>query len=453
MRRLRALAAAAVIVVLVVVAMAFRSTPADEYRVDVIFDTAKGIVPGQLVKIAGARVGKVDAVELVPGPRAKVGLRIARRFEPFRSDARCQILPEGFISENYVECDPGSSVRPLATPQGGAGSPTVPVEQTAVPVSLQDVINVFSLPVDQRIRTMITTLGLGTAGRGGDLNAILRRANPALTEAGRALGILRDQRRELGDAVTQTDSVLERLAARRQDVGRFVSRAESVTAVTAAHQDDLQETIRRLPPLLTSADDGLRALRRAASSGVPVLRQVRGAAPALTDVTTSLPAFARFGLPAVRELGSAAARGRRAVRSARPVVSSLRRFAQSSGPTMANAARLFDSLAKQGGIEAVLRWTYQLATMSSGYDKVSHYVGVYINVYAQCLMNLKARGCSHAYKDEGNGTIPTNAPSAGPRKVGSYVPSGTDLVTTADQRRMVQRDPAKIKALLEYLLR
>src|SRR5215212_9814957 len=73
------------------------------YRVDVVFDTAKGIVPGQLVKVAGTRVGTVEDVNLTPDRKARLSLSMTSGPKPFRSDASCQILPEGFISENFVE--------------------------------------------------------------------------------------------------------------------------------------------------------------------------------------------------------------------------------------------------------------------------------------------------------------------------------------------------------------
>src|SRR5687768_3689159 len=102
MRRL-----AVAIAVLLSVAGAFAahvdSKPAS-FRVEAVFDTAKGMVPGQTVKIAGVAVGKVRDVRIVPGPKALLSLEIEGRFAPFHADATCRILPEGLITENYVEC-------------------------------------------------------------------------------------------------------------------------------------------------------------------------------------------------------------------------------------------------------------------------------------------------------------------------------------------------------------
>ena len=52
--------------------------------------------------------GRVERIDLAPGPKARMELSVERRFAPFRADARCSIRPEGLISENFVQCDPGS---------------------------------------------------------------------------------------------------------------------------------------------------------------------------------------------------------------------------------------------------------------------------------------------------------------------------------------------------------
>jgi hypothetical protein len=179
MRRLLMIAAAVVAVAAAALGMAARPEAHDSFVVDAIFDTAKGIVPGHVVKIAGVRVGKVEDVSLTDDQKALLRLKIDTKFRPFRADATCRILPEGLISENFVDCVPGKAARRLAV--GRDGVPTIGIDHTTVPVDLQDVINIFTLPVDQRVRAVINELGLATAGRGEDLNALLRRANPALT--------------------------------------------------------------------------------------------------------------------------------------------------------------------------------------------------------------------------------------------------------------------------------
>src|SRR5581483_8344409 len=105
-------------------------------------------------------------------------------------------------------------------PLGPDRIPTVPLTHTTVPFSLQDVLNVFSAPTDQRLGILISELGIGTAGRGVDINALLRRADPTLVSVDRTLSILNVQRADIAQAVGQTDTVLTQLAVRDSAVRR-----------------------------------------------------------------------------------------------------------------------------------------------------------------------------------------------------------------------------------------
>jgi len=95
------------------------------YRVDAIFDNASQLIPGQDVKIAGARVGSVRDVVLTPDRRARIVMDVDPRFAPFRSDADCTIQPQSIIGEKFVQCSPGT---PRGWPLRGDGdaAPTVP---------------------------------------------------------------------------------------------------------------------------------------------------------------------------------------------------------------------------------------------------------------------------------------------------------------------------------------
>ncbi|UTI66742.1 MlaD family protein [Paraconexibacter antarcticus] len=421
------------------------------YRAAAVFDTAKGIVPGQLVKIAGVRAGTVDAVAITGANKARLSFHVDAKFAPFRSDARCRILPEGLISENFVECDPG--VARTRLPAAGDGTPTVRLARTSAPVSLQDVIDVFKLPVDERIRVLIDELGLGTAGRGGDINAILRRANPALVEARRALTILDEHRRVIRAATVQSDHVLRALSRRRRELRGVVRAAAETGTATAAHAAALGHAVRLLPATLTAVREGLGALRRVAVAGTPVLGDLRAAAPVLSAVAEGLPRFTRVGDPAVRAIGAAAAAGRPALTAAAPVVAHLREGARRAIPFTSDSSRLLTSVTDTGGVESLLGLVYHFAAMSAPYDSLSHVGGALIGVYAQCLiLGLNVPGCRHDYAAPGHGTIPVNAPEAGPQRPGNLLPPTTRIVEPS-KLRLAARHPEAIRSLLEFLLK
>ena len=89
------------------------------------------LIPGQDVKIAGAKVGSVVDVKLTAEHKARIQMEVGRQFAPFRSDADCTIQPQSLIGEKFIQCTPG-------TPQGAplraaaARRPTVPLAQHAL---------------------------------------------------------------------------------------------------------------------------------------------------------------------------------------------------------------------------------------------------------------------------------------------------------------------------------
>src|SRR4051794_33583510 len=96
------------------------------YEVRAIFDDAASAVPGEDVRIAGAKVGSIGKMDVTPQKKASVVLKITNGgFSPFHSDATCTIRPQSLIGEKYVECDPGSpkqaALKTIPNGRPGAG--------------------------------------------------------------------------------------------------------------------------------------------------------------------------------------------------------------------------------------------------------------------------------------------------------------------------------------------
>ena len=83
------------------------------YEVRAIFDNVASAVPDEDVKVAGAKVGVIESMDVTHDKKAAVVLRIDDdRFTPFREDAKCSVRPQSLIGEKFVECEPGTSSRP-----------------------------------------------------------------------------------------------------------------------------------------------------------------------------------------------------------------------------------------------------------------------------------------------------------------------------------------------------
>ena len=414
----RALLAAAALIAVLAIALAGRSDGDRYYRFDAIFDTARGMVPGQLVKIAGAKVGTVQDVTLTKDRKARMTFEVDRRFGPFHADATCRILPEGFVSENFVECDPGSPDRGALRAAADTGTPTVPVNRTQVSVTLQQVIDTFSLPVSQRVRVLLTEIGGAAIGRGGDLNALLRRANPALDQTRRLLAILRRQRSDLRSSIEQTDRVLAQLAGRDAQVRAFVDRAAVVAGTTAQRQPGLRASIRRLPPLLDELDRSLTSFDRASRNLAPTARRLRAAAPGLAEINRRVPAFSKAGIPAVRSLAAAARQGTTAAPALTPIVQRLSEVSGRLAQPMALTREFLVSLRDTGGVESILNMLYGLTTLSTTFDGVSHMLSVSLVLAVKCIVDQTDPSCSQKFDGPGKGRIPINGPGGEPLSAG-----------------------------------
>jgi len=393
-----------------------------EYRVDAIFDTAKGIIPGQVVKVAGARVGTIKDVVLTPDFKARIEMKVDSEFAPFRTDASCTIQPEGLISENFVQCDPGSpSGQPLRA-QGG-NAPTVPVSRTSVPVSINDLFNIWRVPVRQRLSVVLAALGASVAGHGEDLNTLLRRANPTLGLVRKVTGILNDQKNTISQLVSDTDTVVAQLGKRSGRVASFIDNASRVTSQTGSHQEELAAAVRRLPALLDAARPALEHLDTLAANGTPVLGDLHKSAPSLNNVLTHLRPFSVAAAPALKDLGKLGVQGARTAKSGAPLVGKLRGLADTAKPAASTADSLFQNVRDRGVIEGLMSFFYYLAASTARYDSVSHMLPAHI-LLNSCgmLATAPVAGCNATYGPDQGTRKSTQKTSSGDKAPAAHKP-------------------------------
>lgn len=372
MRRVLAVAAAlAAIVGLGALVVGTSSGPPAAGRFDVIFDNARGLVAGQVVKIAGARAGTIERVVLTPGFRARIEASVQARFMPFHQDATCTIRPEALVAENYLECDPGTAASPPLRPAGGY-PPTVPVTHTTEPVSLLDLFNIFNLPTRERLSVLLDELGIATAARGQDINQVLLRANPTLSLARQAIAILRRQRSQLATLIGATNTITADAAAHTAAVRGFLDRAAALAAGLAAHRTPLAQSEARLPGLLSAADPALGQLDGVLVDGTPVLAQLHAAAPELRRASAALVPFAAAATPALSKLARALRRAVPAIRASVPLLDSVLGYARRSRPSTELAAALYPNLQRHGFVESFLSVMYYVGASLARFDSTSH---------------------------------------------------------------------------------
>jgi ABC-type transporter Mla subunit MlaD len=369
------------------------------YAVRAIFDDVASAVPGEDVKIAGAKIGKIDSMDVTPENKAAVVLKITDSgFSPFHEDARCTIRPQSLIGEKYVECDPGTPSRPelREIKDGpGEGQHLLPVKNTSSPVDIDLINNIMRLPFRQRFAILLSELGAGFAGRGEDLNELIHRANPALRETDKVLGQLADENVTLKNLAERSDQALGPLARDRKSLSGFITHANEVGEATAAKRTDIERSIQKLPEFLRQLKPTMEDLGALADEMTPTLTDLDRAAPGLGRLVVELGPFSRSATRSLTTLGDATDVGGPVLQRARPVVQDLRGFAHSAKPVSKNLDDLTASLDKTGGLEQFMNYIFFQMTAINGFDEISHYLraSLLVNVCSTYKTTGESPGC------------------------------------------------------------
>jgi phospholipid/cholesterol/gamma-HCH transport system substrate-binding protein len=374
------------------------------YEVRAIFDNVASAVPGEDVKVAGAKVGKIDSMDVTADRKAAVVLKIADgRFAPFKDDAHCSIRPQSLIGEKFVECTPGTDRgRPLQTIDkgDGKGQHLLPVASTSSPVDLDLINDTMRLPYRERLAILLDEFGAGLAGRGGDLNAVIHRANPALRETDKVLAILAQQNRVLAKLASDSDTSLAPLARERGRVSDWIVQANRTGQASAERRADIEASLRKLPGTLRQLRPLMADLEGFTDQATPVVTNLGKAAPDVSRLVRQLGPFSRASIPAITSLGEAARRGRPALVRARPLVKDLRRFGRDFKPISTNLDDLTASLNRTGGLERILDYLFFQNTAVNGFDSIGHYLRAALIVnLCTAYATSPAAGCQANYTD------------------------------------------------------
>lgn len=386
MRRLAVIAGLLVcaVVIAIVVAGASGDGDDDAYRVRAIFDSAFTLVPGEEVRVAGVTVGEIESLDVTEDKKAAVVLKITKPgFGDFRQDADCITRPQSLIGEKFIECTP-TQPRPEGTEPPppleriasgeGEGQYLLPVTNTRRSVDIDLINNIMRLPQQQRLSIILNEFGTGLAGRGEDLNEVIRRANPALMETDEVLDILRRQNRVLADLARDSDRVLQPWAERRDDVASFIDNARDVSQATADRRAQLEANFERLPRFLSELRPTLERLGSLSDEMTPVFADLGANAQDINRLVEELGPLADASRPAFDSLGDAAVVGEEAMRDIRPITRDIGALAASSAPMADDLEALLTSLRRTGGIERLMDLIFFSTTSINGFDQSGHYL-------------------------------------------------------------------------------
>jgi len=399
MTRRLIIAAGLVAAVVVVVLLVSGGGSSNGYVVRAVFDNGAFMVNGEQVRVAGANVGEIESVDVTragetvayrdgkpisaPGKAIIVMTITDPSFQDFRSDASCLIRPQSLIGEKFVDCRttlpraPGSQPPPplKQIPDGepGEGQYLLPLGSNSTSVDPDLINDIQSLPYAQRFRLIFNELGAGLAGRGEDLEVLVKRANPVLRDVDRLFGILSAQRDRLTQLAADSEAILRPLSRERSHVAGFFTNAGAAGQASAEKGPQLEAALRKFPTFLVEFRKTMRSLQEFSDAGTPVFEQLGIAAPSLTDTTRTLTPFSEATTVALKSLGNAGEASGPIFAEADPVVRKARDLAKSGVKPTTELARLFTSLKKTKGWDGLVELIYNTTASINGFDQYGHF--------------------------------------------------------------------------------
>lgn len=228
------------------------------YTLTAYFLSAEGLTPENDVVVSGARVGKVVSVELAPEAEgsqggAKVVIQIDKSSAPLHRGTHATIRPKGILGNPFVELSPG--LKSNDTIQSGG---ILPMQDTASPVDLDQVMDLFDPQTRQRIQTLTLQGGLALKDRGSDLNTLLA-AMPAITQDMQAVtGKIAERDQQLSALNVEFDRIAQMMAAEDRALRADLSNGASLLDTVAAHDQQLKAELVYAAAALGELEAGLK---------------------------------------------------------------------------------------------------------------------------------------------------------------------------------------------------
>jgi phospholipid/cholesterol/gamma-HCH transport system substrate-binding protein len=266
----------------------FANPFASPFTVRAIFPNANGLVPDNLVRIAGINVGKVTGVKELAGKQAsEVTMEIDDNGLPLHNDATFQIRPRIFLEGNFfVAINPGTPNAPTVHSDF-----TFPESAGSEPVQLDQVLTSLQADTRHNLQLLLQEFGSALVKGGPAYNASIQYWLPAYEYSSMvnhdALGI---QPHDLSNWIGQMATVSGALDANPHALQSLITDFNTTASAFARQRSALEQAVGELPNTLAAATPALNSLNAA----FPPLRRfanaldpgVRSSGPA---IDASLP--------------------------------------------------------------------------------------------------------------------------------------------------------------------
>ena len=292
---------AALVAAIAVVGQVLLGPGGPDYVVRARFANASQLVRGNLVQVAGVRVGSIDKIALTDDGQAEVAMKIDDdAYRPLRRGTHAIIRQASLsgVANRYIDLQLPPGDRTATIPSGGV----IGQGETTTAVDLDQLFNTF----DPRTRKALSGLIRGEndvyAGRGAQAGAGWAYLNPALAASDRLFQEVNVDTPLLQRFIGATSKLVTDVADRRTQLSGLVDHLSTTTTALARQSDALGDGIGRLPDFMRRANTTFVNLRATLDDAAPLVEESKPVARKLRPFFAELRPLARDARPTLRDL-------------------------------------------------------------------------------------------------------------------------------------------------------
>ena len=272
----------------------------EAYTITARFENASQLVKGNLVQVAGTKVGTVERIRLTDDGQAQVELRIDGDYAPLRQGTRAVVRQASLsgIANRYIDLRTSAAADAKPIPDGGE----IPSQSTEATVDIDQLFSIFDEETSKDARTVIEGFSETAAGKTEQANAALHYLNPVLSSSRRLFAEVSRNDRALERFVVENARLVTDVADRREDLAGLVDNFATTSTALASRNQDLARSINLLPGFLRKANTTFVNLRSALDDLDPLVDDSRPTVRELRPLLRDLRPFARNAVPTFTDL-------------------------------------------------------------------------------------------------------------------------------------------------------
>jgi phospholipid/cholesterol/gamma-HCH transport system substrate-binding protein len=276
-------------------------TSGDTYEVKAEFENASQLVTGNEVVVGGAKVGKVEEIELGSDGAALVTFSVDEEFVPLHRGTVATIRTPALstIAGRQIQLTlPPSDTGAQEIPDGGALSRG----ETVSAVDLDQLFNTLDPETIEDFKHVIQGFELSYEGVAQKANRGYRYLNPFLSTSRRVFGELSADQRAFENLIVDTSKLSGALASRSGDLEALIANLNSMMNAIGDRKESLAAAVSLLPGFMRAANTTFVNLRSALDDLDPLVAASKPAATELRPFLSELRGAAADAVPTIRGL-------------------------------------------------------------------------------------------------------------------------------------------------------